>query len=159
MVIPFFNVVLMSDKDENAINNEKHFVLFHLSKYFEKLYGNIVYKMQNDMSNFLQVPSSFIFAAIWGFSGFSGLTTYKLITTVTASLVVFLIEINNKKLDQAISKLLTLSKYFTSSLILSCACETFVNISWGLRAVNNVLTNVYLNELIKIDELIKLVNQ
>ena len=45
--IPIFNVaVLISDKDENAINNGKHVVLFHLSKYTDKLYGNIVYKVQ-----------------------------------------------------------------------------------------------------------------
>ena len=41
-----FNFVLISDKDENAIDNGKHVVLFHLSKYSDKLYGNIVYKMQ-----------------------------------------------------------------------------------------------------------------
>ena len=28
-MIPIFSVVLISDKDENAINNSKHFVLFH----------------------------------------------------------------------------------------------------------------------------------
>ena len=28
-MIPIFNVVLISDKDENVINNSKHFVLFH----------------------------------------------------------------------------------------------------------------------------------
>ena len=31
IVIPIFNVVLISDKDENAINNGKHFVLFYFS--------------------------------------------------------------------------------------------------------------------------------
>ena len=36
-VIPIFNVVLISDKDENEI-------LFHLSKYSDKLYGNIACK-------------------------------------------------------------------------------------------------------------------
>ena len=44
MVIPIFNIVLISDKDENAI-------LFHLSKYSDKLCGNIVCKMQIPMSN------------------------------------------------------------------------------------------------------------
>ena len=44
IVIPIFNAVLISDKDENAI-------LFHLSKYSDKLYGNIVCKMQIEMSN------------------------------------------------------------------------------------------------------------
>ena len=29
IVIPVFNVVLISDKDENAINTGKHFVLFY----------------------------------------------------------------------------------------------------------------------------------
>ena len=29
IVIPIFNVVLISDKDENVINNSKHLVLFH----------------------------------------------------------------------------------------------------------------------------------
>ena len=29
IVIPIFNVVLISDKDENTINNGKHFVLFY----------------------------------------------------------------------------------------------------------------------------------
>ena len=36
IVIPVFNVVLISDKDENAINNGKY-VLFHLSKCSGKL--------------------------------------------------------------------------------------------------------------------------
>ena len=44
IVIPIFNVVLISGKDKNAINNGKHVVLFNLSKYSHKLYGNIVYK-------------------------------------------------------------------------------------------------------------------
>ena len=43
-MIPIFNVALISDKDENA-------TLFHLSKYSDKLYGNIVGKMQIEMSN------------------------------------------------------------------------------------------------------------
>ena len=57
-------VVLISDKDENAINNDKYVVLFHLSKYFDKLYDNIVYKMQIEMSSFIQVPASLVFAPI-----------------------------------------------------------------------------------------------
>ena len=79
-MIPIFNVVLISDKDENVINNGKHVILFPLSKYSDKLYGNIVYKRQ--------------------------------------------IKINNKKPDQIISKLLTLSNYFTS-LNLFCLVEHF----------------------------------
>ena len=63
-MIPIVNVVLISDKDENTINNGKHVVLFHLSKYFEKLYGNIVYKIQTETSNFIQVPDSLVFAEI-----------------------------------------------------------------------------------------------
>ena len=103
-MIPIFNVVLISDKDENAINNDKYVVLFHLSKYFiDKLYGNIVYKMQIEMSSFIQVPASLVFAAIleFLFSGFSRLTIYYLITPLTA----FLIKINNKKLDLLYCKL------------------------------------------------------
>ena len=42
---------MTSDKDENVINNGKHVVLFHLLKYSDKLYGNIVYKMQIEMSS------------------------------------------------------------------------------------------------------------
>ena len=34
------------------------------SKDSDKLYGNIVYKMQIEMSNFIQVPASLVFAAI-----------------------------------------------------------------------------------------------
>ena len=67
-------------KDENVINNGKNVILFPLSKYSDKLYGNIVYKRQ--------------------------------------------IKINNKKPDQIISKLLTLSNYFTS-LNLFCLVEHF----------------------------------
>ena len=44
ILIPIFNVVLISDKDENAI-------LFHLLKYSDKLYGDIVCKVQIEMSN------------------------------------------------------------------------------------------------------------
>ena len=44
IVIPIFNLALISDKDENA-------TLFHLSKYSGKLYRNIVCKMQIEMSN------------------------------------------------------------------------------------------------------------
>ena len=112
-MIPIFTVVLISDKNENAIINEKHIALFHLSKYFD---GNTVYKTQIEMNNFSQVSVSLVFAAIleFWFSGFSRLTTYKPITTITAFLIAFLIKINNKKLNQIISKLLTLSKYFGS---------------------------------------------
>ena len=60
-MIPIFNVVLISDKYENAANNGKHVILFHLSKYFDKLYGNIIYKMQVEMNNFIQVPASRVF--------------------------------------------------------------------------------------------------
>ena len=57
-MIPLFNVVLVSDKDENAINKGKHVVLFRLSKYSEKFYGNIMDKIQIEMSNFIKVGLS-----------------------------------------------------------------------------------------------------
>ena len=109
---------MISDKDENAINTGKHVVLFHLSKYSEKLYGNIVYKMQIEMSNFIQVPASLVFAAVseFWFSGFSRFTIYKLTTAVTAFLIAFLIKSNNNKLGQITFKLLTLRKYFTCNI-------------------------------------------
>ena len=62
--MPIFNVVLMSDKDEKSINKGKNIILFHLWKYSDKLYGNIVYKTQIEMSNFVKVPASLMFAAI-----------------------------------------------------------------------------------------------
>ena len=62
--MPIFNVVLISDKDENAINNGKHVVLFLLSKYSDKLYGNIDYRTQIEMINFIQVQASLVFPAI-----------------------------------------------------------------------------------------------
>ena len=118
------------------------------------------------MSNFIQVSTSLAFAAIseiW-FSEFSRLTIYELITTVTVFLTAFLIKINNKKLDQAIYKLLTLSKYFT------CSLSLLSNIFGHPLRVYIITDNykplkifeqvdVYLNKPIKIDELIKLVNQ
>ena len=63
-MMPIFNVVLISDKDKNAINKGKHVILFHLSKQSDKLYGNSVYKIQTEMSNFTKVPGSLVFAAI-----------------------------------------------------------------------------------------------
>ena len=54
-MIPILNVVLISDKDENA-----------LSKYSQCYsYGNTVYKMQTEMSNLIQVPGSLVFAAVY----------------------------------------------------------------------------------------------
>ena len=47
-----------------------------------------------------------------------------------------LIKVNDKKLDQIISKLLTLSKYFTCSLILFCTCGTFLKIPRGYLHYN-----------------------
>ena len=64
MVIPIFNVVLTSDKDESAINKGKHVILFDLSKYYDKFYGNIVYKIQIEMRNFIKEPALLVFAAI-----------------------------------------------------------------------------------------------
>ena len=62
--------------------------------------------LKND--NDFVVPTSLVFAAIseFGFSGFSRHTIYKLIIAVTAFLIAFSIKINNKKLNQIISKLL-----------------------------------------------------
>ena len=121
-MIPVFNVVLISDKDENATDNGKHVVLIHLSKYSDKLYGKV------EMSNFTQVPASLVFAAIseFRFSGFSKLIIYKLIKATTAFLIAFLIKINNKKLDQ-----IRFNKYFTCSLTLFSTCGTFLNIPRG----------------------------
>ena len=59
IAIPIFNVVLISDKDENAINNGKHVVLFHLSKYSDKLYDNIVYKVQIHCVKCVKIQSYF----------------------------------------------------------------------------------------------------
>ena len=59
IAIPIFNVVLISDKDENAINNGKHVALFHLSKYSDKLYGNIVYKVQIHCVKSVQIRNYF----------------------------------------------------------------------------------------------------
>ena len=101
MVIPIFNVVLISNKDNNVVNNDKH-VLSHLSKCSDKFYGNNVYKMQTEMSNFIQLPASLVFAASseFRFSEFSSLVIYKLITSSIACFI----KINSKKLDQIISK-------------------------------------------------------
>ena len=63
IVIPIFNVLLISDIYENSINNGKHFI-FYLSKHSDKIYDNIVYKRQIEMSNFIQVPASFVFVTI-----------------------------------------------------------------------------------------------
>ena len=60
-MIPIFNIVLISDKDEDAINDGN---LFHLSKNSDKIFGNIVYKMQTEMNSFIQVAASLVFAAI-----------------------------------------------------------------------------------------------
>ena len=119
-MIPVFNVGLISGKD--ASDNGKHVVLFHLSKYSDKLYGSV------EMSNFSQVPASLVFAVTseFRFSGFSKLIICKLIKATTAFLIAFLLKINNKKLDQ-----ITFNKYFTCRLILFCTCGTFLNIPRG----------------------------
>ena len=60
-----FNVVLILDKDENAINKGKLCRFISLIEIlYEKLYGNIVYKIQIGMSNFIKVPASLAFAAV-----------------------------------------------------------------------------------------------
>ena len=63
-MIPIFKVVLIPDKDENTINNGKQVRLFLLWKYSDKRYGNIDYRTQIQMSNFIQVRASLVFAAI-----------------------------------------------------------------------------------------------
>ena len=63
-MIPIFNAVLILDKNENTINNSNI-----LSKYSDKLYGNIVYKMKTEMSSFFQGPASIVFAVISKFLG------------------------------------------------------------------------------------------
>ena len=87
-MIPIFNVVLISDKDENAINKSKHVVWFHLSKYSDKVYGNAVFKIQIKMGNFIKKSNLIVFAAtseFW-FSRFSRFTMYKLTAAVTGFL-------------------------------------------------------------------------
>ena len=85
---------------------------------FQSFDESIVYKKQIEMNNFIQVPASLVFAAIseYWFSWYSRLIMIKLMTEATAFLRAFLIKINNKKLYQIISELLTLSKYFMCSL-------------------------------------------
>ena len=51
IVILILNGVLISDQDENTIDNGKHVALFHLSKYSDQLHGNIVFKIQIEMGN------------------------------------------------------------------------------------------------------------
>ena len=71
-MIQIFNVVLISDKDENTIINGKH-ILFQLSTCSYKLYGSIFYVMQIEMSHFIQAPASLVFATIseFWFLGFA----------------------------------------------------------------------------------------
>ena len=61
-MIPVFIVALLSDKDENAINNRKD-ISFHLIKCSDQLYGSIVSKNTNwnkhlnfDILDFLGSP-------------------------------------------------------------------------------------------------------
>ena len=56
---------------------------------------------QIEMSNFIQVPASLVFAVIleFWFSGSSSVIIYKLITAVTTFLIECFIKINDKKLD------------------------------------------------------------
>ena len=109
------------------------------------------------MSNFIQVPASLVFFAIseFWFSGFSG--------------EAFLIGINNKKLDQIISKMLMLTKY-SFCILIGTFCFAHVKHFWTCFediVINNndklliifQQVDVYLNKQIKIDELIKLANQ
>ena len=97
IVILISNIVLISDKYENAMNKGEYVALFHLLKYSDKLYDNIVEKIQIEMINFMKVPGSLVFVATSEFS--FRFIMYKLTTAVTAFLKAFLIESNNKKLD------------------------------------------------------------
>ena len=62
----------------------KH-VLFCLSKYFDKLYGIIAYKMQIEINNLIQLLASLVLAVSseFSFSLICRLTMYKLITSST----------------------------------------------------------------------------
>ena len=97
IVILISNIILISDKYENAINKGEYVALFHLLKYSDKLYDNIVEKIQIEMINFMKVPGSLVFVATSEFS--FRFIMYKLTTAVTAFLKAFLIESNNKNLD------------------------------------------------------------
>ena len=103
----------------------------------DRLYGNVIYT-QIQLSNFIQVPASLVFAAIseFWFLGFSTHTIYKLITAAKEFFIAYFVKINNKKPDQIISKLSTLSKYFTCSVILFCTCGTLLNIRRGYLHYN-----------------------
>ena len=85
---------------------------------------------------------------------------------ISVPLIVFLIKINNEKLDQIItSKLLTLSKYFTSVLLPHFILRMWNIFEHFLTWVKYKLlmifqqVDVYLNKPIKIDKQIKLANQ
>ena len=110
IVIPFFNVVLISGKDENAINIGKH-VYFTYRNSLINLMVTLFIRCK------LKFHSSTSFTCIcrdFRISGFSRLTICKLITAVTVFWKAFLIKINHKKLDQTISKLLTFAEWTTN---------------------------------------------
>ena len=116
------------------------------------------------------MKASLVLAAIselW-FSGISRVTKYKVTIGVTAFLIAFLIESNNKKLDQIIF-------HVSDNLIIFLMQSYFfahVEHSWtSLEGIYIIIDNNYkklimfqwadgyLNEPIKVDELVKLANQ
>lgn len=54
---------MISHKDEDVISNAERLLCLIL-KCSIKLYGNIVFNMQIEMINFLQIPASLAFAVI-----------------------------------------------------------------------------------------------
>ena len=54
---------MISDKDEDEIRNAER-LLCLISKCSIKLYGNIVFNMQIEMINFVEIPASLAFALI-----------------------------------------------------------------------------------------------
>ena len=54
---------MISDKDEDEIRNAER-LLWLISKCSIKLYGNIVFNMQIEMINFVEIPASLAFAVI-----------------------------------------------------------------------------------------------
>ena len=100
IVIPIFNVVLLSDKDENSVSNGEHFVLFHFSSSHPGVFHKkdvlrhsakfrVKYLCQSlffskvaglkQINNLTQVPASLVFATIseFSFPEFSRHTIYK----------------------------------------------------------------------------------
>ena len=134
-MIPIFNAILISDKDENAINNGKYVVLFLYRKTLINFMVTLFIVRKLKWAKW--VSASLVLAAIadFWFSGFSRFNIYELVTTAIAFLIAFLIKINNKKLDQIISKLQSYFVFIFSRAVLFCFA-TFLNIPWGYLHYN-----------------------